>query len=97
MDSNEHASRLVATVHVLICLAAASGYVVSALQPLGILFSVLFLADFPISIVYAALAFGNHAAIAFAWLTIAGTFWWYFLFRMAGRMAAALKSSIKST
>jgi hypothetical protein len=97
LDSNKYRARLVATVHLLICFAAASGYVVSGLQPLGILFSALFVVDFPISIVYGALAFGNHAAIAFAWLGIAGTLWWYSLFRLAGRMTTALQLSAKNS
>jgi hypothetical protein len=97
LDGNKQRAHLVATIHLLICFAAASGYIVSALQPLGILFSVLFIADFPISIVYGALAFGSHPAIAFAWLIVAGTLWWYSLFRLAGRIAIALKFSTKNS
>jgi hypothetical protein len=64
--------------HLLVCLAAASGYVIPSLHSLGIIFTFLDLVDLPISLVYIALAWG-HEALAMAWLFVAGTLWWYLL------------------
>lgn len=83
---------IVPLIHLLVCFVAASGYVVPALGWLGILFSVLFIADFPISIVYVAMAFGNLGGLGFIWLVVAGTLWWYVLCRSAERAAAALRA-----
>jgi hypothetical protein len=51
-------------------------------QPLGILFTFLVLADIPISLVYAGLVWSN-GVLAFLWLAVAGTLWWYLLCRTA--------------
>ena len=74
---------IVPLVHWLVCVVAASGYVLPALQPLGILFSVLVLADIPVSLVFVALAARTHGAVAFAWLLVVGTLWWFVLCRIA--------------
>jgi hypothetical protein len=83
---------IVPLVHLLVCFTALSGYIVPQLQWLGILFSVLVIADFPISGVYIAIAVGKYGAFAVAWLFVAGTLWWYFLCRTAERASAALKT-----
>jgi hypothetical protein len=70
---------IVPLAHLLLCFLAASGYILPALQSLGILFSVLVVADFPISAVFVVIALGTHGALAFGWLLVAGTAWWYFL------------------
>jgi hypothetical protein len=57
------------------------GYVVVALQPLGIVQSFIILADFPVSLVVFALAW-HHAVLATIWLVVAGTLWWYLLSRL---------------
>ena len=65
-------------VHLAICLIATSGYVVSQLQFLGILWSILTIVDFPISAVTVPLAYYN-GFLAFLWTIVVGTAWWYFL------------------
>ena len=82
---------IIPLVHLLVCLLAASGYVLPPFRPLAILFSVLLLADFPVSVIFAFLAFGTHGAIAFVYLLVAGTLWWYLLCRIAEKASAALK------
>jgi hypothetical protein len=85
---------IVPLVHVVLCLAAFSGYAVSALQPLGILGSVLFIVDFPVSMLYAVLAMsGHHDALALCCLVLAGTAWWYGLCRVAEVIGLAIRKS----
>jgi hypothetical protein len=56
------------------------GYVVPSLQFLGILGSVLTVADFPLSIVTMMLAYSQHSEFAAAaFQVVVGTLWWYFL------------------
>jgi len=79
-------------IHLLVCLAAFSGYVIEALQPLGILVSIPVIADLPISILYGALAMsGQHDALALGCLVLAGTAWWYGLCRTAEKIAMTLR------
>ena len=79
---------VVPLIHFFVCLAAFSGYVVNALQPLGILVSILVIADFPVSILYGALAMsGQHDALALGCLVFGGTAWWYGLCRTAEKIA----------
>lgn len=66
------------TVQLAICLIAISGYVVTRLQFLGILWSILTVVDFPVSAVNIPLAYFN-GSLAFLWTVIVGTAWWYFL------------------
>ncbi len=73
-------------------MAAFSGYFIISLQPLGILISILVIADLPISIVYGALAMsGRHEMLAVACLILGGTGWWYFLCWMAEKITLALR------
>jgi hypothetical protein len=58
----------------------------------GLLFSILVIADFPISGIYIAIAVGKHGALAITWLCVAGTLWWYFLCYAEERFSAALKT-----
>lgn len=81
---------VVPLVHLLVCLTALSGYVVSSLQPLGILFTFIEIIDLPISLVYMALAW-NYGVLAVVWLVVVGTLWWYLLCRAAERWIAARK------
>jgi hypothetical protein len=83
---------IVPLIHLVFCFAALSGYIVPQLQWLGILFSVLVIADFPISGVYIAIAVGKYGPLAVAWLCVAGTFWWYFLCRAAEGAVLKLRS-----
>ncbi len=55
------------------------GYVTPSLQFLGILWSIVTIADFPVSIVTIGLAFSRHDVLAGAWAIVAGTLWWYLL------------------
>jgi hypothetical protein len=81
----------VPVIHFLICLSALSGYVVSGLQPLGILFTFIDIVDLPISLVYIALAW-NYGVLAAIWLVVVGTLWWYLLCRTAEKWIATRKT-----
>jgi len=69
-------------IHFAICIIAMSGLVVLQLQPLGILMMFVNIADFPISLVAFALSF-HHDALAWIWMLVVGTLWWYLLGRAA--------------
>jgi len=79
-------------VHLVVCLGAASGYVLRPLQPLGILSTFLVIADFPISFIYVILALGNYAVLAYLFLLVGGTGWWYFLCYEAQSIHSRLKN-----
>lgn len=68
-------------IHLGICLIALLGYVVPSLQFLGILWSLVTVADIPVSMVTMGLAFSQRGVLAGVWATIAGTLWWYLLSR----------------
>jgi hypothetical protein len=70
-------------LHLAICLIALLGYVAPSLQFLGILWSLLTIADMPVSMMTTALAFSQHGVLAGTWATVAGTLWWYLLCRAA--------------
>lgn len=67
-------------LHLCACLVSVVGYFVSSLQYLGIVWTYIILADFPISLVAFASAW-KHGACTAAWILIVGTFWWYLLSR----------------
>jgi hypothetical protein len=67
------------------------GYLVPSLQFLGILWTVVTIADFPLSIVTVALAFSQHGVIAAVWALVAGTLWWYLLCRAAESLSTKMK------
>jgi hypothetical protein len=68
------------------------GYIINALQPLGILVSILVIADLPVSILYGALAMsGQHDALALGCLVLGGTAWWYGLCRTAEKIATTVR------
>ena len=69
-------------IHFAVCLTAMLGFVVPQLQFLGILMMFVNIADFPISFVAFALSF-HHDALAWLWIVVVGTVWWYFLGRAA--------------
>lgn len=69
-------------LHLGVCSLALVGFVVPALQPLGIAFESLWVADFPFSIVGFILAW-QHPALAMIWMVVVGTLWWYALSRVA--------------
>lgn len=83
-------------VHLAICLIALLGYVVPALQFLGILWSLLTIVDIPVSLVTAALAFSHHGVLAGLWATVVGTLWWYFLCRVAQSLAGKIRRTDSS-
>lgn len=64
--------------HLVICSTAMSGLVVPQLQFLGILMMFVNIVDFPISFVALALSF-HHDALAWIWMIVVGTLWWYVL------------------
>lgn len=78
-------------VHLGICLVAALGYVVPGSQFLGILWSLLTIADFPLSIVTAVLAFSHHSVLAALWAIVVGTLWWYLLCLAAESLATRIR------
>jgi len=66
-------------VHLAICAVALLAYVLpTQLQFLGILWVILNIIDFPVSVVALAAAWAN-GALAVAWIIVVGTLWWYFL------------------
>jgi len=67
--------------HVFICLISYIGLAIP-LQHLGILFSLVLLADLPVSIVAYGLAW-KYSVLAYLWTLVAGTLWWYLLSRCA--------------
>ena len=78
-------------IHLAICLVAMLGYIVPSLQFLGILWSIVTIADIPVSIVTVVLAFGRHSVLAPVWAVVAGTLWWYLLCRTAEFLAAKIR------
>jgi hypothetical protein len=83
---------VVPLVHLFVSIAAFSGYVFGTLQPLGILVSVLMIADLPISLVYGLLAMsGQHDVLALGCLILGGTAWWYGLGLTAEKIAIAIR------
>jgi hypothetical protein len=65
-------------LHVALCITAMLGFVVPQLQFLGILMTVVNIADLPISFVAFALFF-HHETLAWLWMVVVGTVWWYLL------------------
>jgi hypothetical protein len=69
-------------LHVCVCSISMIGYLVPRLQYLGIAWTGIMVADFPISLVALALAW-KYSALATAWILVVGTLWWYLLSRGA--------------
>ena len=69
-------------LHFVVCIIAMLGLVVPQLQFLGILMMFVNIADLPISFVAFALSF-HHDALAWIWMVVVGTLWWYLLSRTA--------------
>ena len=65
-------------VHLLACVVGFVGLAVPLLQGVGIVFTIILLADFPISLLAYALAW-RHGVLAAIWIVGAGTLWWYLL------------------
>jgi hypothetical protein len=66
-------------IHIGICAVALVAYVLPPqLQFLGILWVILNIIDFPVSLVAMAAAWAN-GVLAGAWIIVIGTLWWYFL------------------
>ena len=65
-------------VHLLVCLISLSGYIIAALQGLGIVWVGIMLLDLPVSAPAYALAWGS-GVFAGLWIILVGTFWWYLL------------------
>lgn len=78
-------------LHLFACLISLVGYVIPSLQYLGIVWTYIMLADFPISAVALA-AVWKHGAIAAAWILVVGTLWWYLLSRGAEFVVRRLKA-----
>jgi hypothetical protein len=82
---------LLPLIHVVVCITAMLGLLVPQLQFLGILMVALNIADLPISLVAFALSF-HHDALAWIWMVVVGTLWWYFLTRTASFLHSRFKS-----
>ncbi len=65
-------------LHLCACLISMVGYLIPSLQYLGIVWTGIMVADFPISLVAVALAW-KYSALATAWILVGGTLWWYLL------------------
>lgn len=79
-------------IHLAICLIALLGYVVPSLQFLGILWSLVTIADLPVSMVTMGLGFSQHGVLAGVWATVVGTLWWYLLSRVADTVIRRLRA-----
>ena len=79
-------------IHLAICLIALLGYVVPSLQFLGILWSLVTIADIPVSTVTMGLAFSQHGVLAGVWATVVGTLWWYLLSRASDTVIRRLRA-----
>ena len=73
------------------------GYVVPGLDFLGILFSLVTLADIPVSFVTIVLVFSNHAVLAGIWALVAGTLWWFLLCLTAETLARKIRGATESS
>jgi hypothetical protein len=69
-------------LHFFACLLSYIGLVIPSLQFLGILFSLVLVADLPVSLPTYALGW-KYSALAATWIFVAGTLWWYLLSRGA--------------
>jgi hypothetical protein len=74
-------------LHLAICFIALLGYVAPNLQFLGILWSLVTIADMPVSMITIMLTFSHHEVLAGLWAIIAGTLWWYLLCWVAELLA----------
>jgi hypothetical protein len=81
---------LLPTLHLCVCLISMVGYLVPRLQYLGIVWTGIMVADFPISLVALVLAW-KYSALATAWILVVGTLWWYLLSRGAELVARRFK------
>ena len=68
------------SLHLLACLTSYVGLLIPSLQFLGILFSLVLLADLPVSLLAYGLGW-KYPALAVTWVFVAGTFWWFLLGR----------------
>jgi hypothetical protein len=73
---------LLPALHMGACLTSYIGLIFPKLQHLGIIFTLVLIADLPISLVayFAARKYGLFAA---AWTVVVGTLWWYVIGRTA--------------
>jgi len=79
-------------IHLAICSGAILAYILPPqLQFLGILWVVLNIVDFPISVVTIALGW-RYGVLAGAWIVIVGTLWWYFLSMAASFLRRKLRA-----
>src|ERR1700735_369159 len=68
------------SLHLLACLISYIGLLLPSLKSFGILFTVILVADLPISLPAYFLAW-KYPAFAVTWVFVAGTLWWYLLGR----------------
>ncbi|HEY6267262.1 MAG TPA: hypothetical protein VIX11_03110 [Candidatus Acidoferrum sp.] len=64
----------------LACFTSYVGLLIPGLQFLGILFTLVLLADLPVSLLAYGLGW-KYPALAVTWVFVAGTIWWYLLGR----------------
>lgn len=81
-------------LHLCACVIAMFGYVIPSLEYLGIGWTYILAADFPVSLVAVALAW-KHGALATAWIVVVGTAWWCLLNRAAALVVRGVRSRIK--
>ena len=68
------------SLHLLACLLSYVGLLLPSLQSFGILFTVILMADLPVSLPAYFLGW-KYPAFAVTWVFVAGTLWWYLLGR----------------
>jgi len=70
-------------LHLALCILLGilylAAYLIPQLQPLLIGIEILYLLDFPISLLTMGIGMANHTVFALAWLFVGGTLWWYLL------------------
>src|SRR5437868_2937045 len=76
-------------LHLIICLIAYIGILIPALESWGIIFTALWIIDFPVSLLGFALAW-KHSLLSALWIFIAGTLWWYLISRLPMRYSRDL-------
>ncbi len=73
-------------VHLLFCFLGFIGTLVPQLSILAFAWTIVFIVDFPISIVPSILIW-KYQTLAGMWLIVVGTLWWYLISRGVQRLA----------
>ena len=78
-------------LHLVACVVTMSGLFIPKLQYLAIGWSFIMVADIPVSLVAYAVGW-KHSSLAFTWIVLVGTMWWYLLGRVVQRILRKSKT-----